>query len=529
MPRLNLTVKSASFSNIRSLLGPSILVFLILAGFGLRLIDLTDPPLDFHPTRQLHSAIIARGMFAQMQENWPLTLRWLGAAEWEGVGATLFDAATRQQAIALWHSSPIFEPQIFERLVALTYCLLGAEVIWLARIYSALFWVLGGLPLFAVARRASSFQGGVFSLAFYLFLPLAVSASRSFQPDPLMVLLILCSAYLAYRWSEEKSWAWAIPTALVAGIAVLIKAPAAFQVGLLLVFTTLFAWGIKGAIRSLQVWLVAVIAIVIPASYYLVLRGSGSSGYLEYWSGSFSRMLLEPGFYVRWLVFLQQNVVEISVFFVSLAGAILFSWRGKAIAFGLWLGYGVYGFVVPYLISTHDYYSLPLIPTIAFSLAPLSTILFQAVSRQTRIWQSAFYAVLILAVIFPAWIARSSLLGTNYRQEILGWQAMGQELPKNGRIIAIIHDYGNRLRYYGWTAVDLWPSSAEQSLSAMRDDSPEDVSTMFNQMTKGYRYFLITLPKELEAQKELSDILYNHYPLVADQHGYLLFDLHPNP
>ena len=39
-------------------------VLLILAaGLALRLFDLTDQPLDFHPTRQLRSAIIERGMY----------------------------------------------------------------------------------------------------------------------------------------------------------------------------------------------------------------------------------------------------------------------------------------------------------------------------------------------------------------------------------------------------------------------------------------------------------------------------------
>jgi hypothetical protein len=36
---------------------------LLALGIVLRLINVTDPPLDFHPTRQLRSAIIARGMY----------------------------------------------------------------------------------------------------------------------------------------------------------------------------------------------------------------------------------------------------------------------------------------------------------------------------------------------------------------------------------------------------------------------------------------------------------------------------------
>ena len=41
----------------------TILVVILVCGFGTRLYDLTDPPLDYAATRQLRSAIIARGIY----------------------------------------------------------------------------------------------------------------------------------------------------------------------------------------------------------------------------------------------------------------------------------------------------------------------------------------------------------------------------------------------------------------------------------------------------------------------------------
>ena len=43
-----------------------ILAALLLSGLALRFYDLTDQPIDFHPTRQLRGAIIARGMYYEM-------------------------------------------------------------------------------------------------------------------------------------------------------------------------------------------------------------------------------------------------------------------------------------------------------------------------------------------------------------------------------------------------------------------------------------------------------------------------------
>ena len=38
---------------------------IVVVGLAIRLYDLTDLPLDFHSTRQMHSALIARGMYYQ--------------------------------------------------------------------------------------------------------------------------------------------------------------------------------------------------------------------------------------------------------------------------------------------------------------------------------------------------------------------------------------------------------------------------------------------------------------------------------
>src|SRR5512137_2768642 len=95
---------------------------LSLLGLGLRLYDLTDQPIDFHPTRQLRGAIVARGMYYEMSPN--------------------ADPQTRQLAQAFSESTGQYEPPILERVVAITYLLIGQEHFWIARIYNSLFWII---------------------------------------------------------------------------------------------------------------------------------------------------------------------------------------------------------------------------------------------------------------------------------------------------------------------------------------------------------------------------------------------------
>src|SRR5512138_3992907 len=119
-------------------------------GLGIRLYDLTDLPLDFHPTRQLLAALKARGMYLQQAG---------GVPDWQ-----------RQMAIQQWKTKSEIEPEVFEHLAAATYRLTG-EQLWVPRVYSSLFWLAGAAFLFLLVRQLVSTDGAVIAAAYYLFFP----------------------------------------------------------------------------------------------------------------------------------------------------------------------------------------------------------------------------------------------------------------------------------------------------------------------------------------------------------------------
>src|SRR5688572_1493479 len=130
------------------------LVLIFGAALAIRLYDLTDLPLDFHPTRQLVSIIKARGLYYETQPD--------GVSTWE------LETGIRQAKL-----KADVEPVVFERLVAFTYRFTG-EHLWVARVYSSLFWLIGGIFLFLLAREFVSFEGAIFSTAYYLIFPYAI-------------------------------------------------------------------------------------------------------------------------------------------------------------------------------------------------------------------------------------------------------------------------------------------------------------------------------------------------------------------
>ena len=155
------------------------LVVLFGLGLAIRLYDLTNLPLDFHPTRQLLSALKARGMYYQTAPNVP---------DWQ-----------RQMALQQWRTRAEVEPEVVEHLVAFTYQFTG-EQLWVARIYSSLFWTIGGIFLFFLIRDLISTDGAVIATAYYLFFPDAIIAIRAFHPDPLLVLLIIAFWWAFHFW-----------------------------------------------------------------------------------------------------------------------------------------------------------------------------------------------------------------------------------------------------------------------------------------------------------------------------------------
>src|SRR3970282_754773 len=106
----------------------------------------------------------------------------------------------RDVSVQQWKAKVTIEPEIMERLAAFIYRYTG-EQLWIPRLVSSVVWLVGGIFIYLLARDLVSVDGAVLALAFYLFMPYGIFASRSFQPDPLMVALIVAFWWLIYRWT----------------------------------------------------------------------------------------------------------------------------------------------------------------------------------------------------------------------------------------------------------------------------------------------------------------------------------------
>ena len=503
-PRKKAKIKNSFLARLQPHLAEILLGILILLGFGLRLIDLTDPPLDFHPTRQFRGAVVARSIYYEL--------------------APSNDPYIQQQAVSLRNSVSDLEPPILETIVALAYLVTGGEQLWVARIITSLFWVLAAVPLYALARRFTSPAAALLCVAYYLFLPFGVLASRSFQPDPFMVAWLVLSMFAAYRWCETRLWSWALLAAASGGLAILIKAFAAYFVLGVLAGAVLLTLGLRRSLRDKQVWAMGAICVLPPALYYVLNAGATSSGYIQNWIVALLPLAFQPSFYIFW-VNLVSSLLGVAALAAALSGVLIAELRARWLLLGAWVGYVAYGITLPHQTTTHDYYHLFLVPLAALSIAPIAHLIVTKVAQQSRLWRAAFALVSLAALFLAAFSARSTMLGVDYGQEPPFWQQVGAAVPTEGRTIGLLQAYGNLLSYYGWRQVELWPITGELALADLRGAQPRDFESLFVRRTAGMDFFLISSFSQLELQPNLAAYLDSHFPIYSQGDGYIIYDL----
>jgi 4-amino-4-deoxy-L-arabinose transferase-like glycosyltransferase len=473
-------------------------------GLGIRLYDLTDLPLDFHPTRQVLAALKARGMYLQSDG---------GVPDWQ-----------RKMAVQQWKTKAEVEPEAFERLVAFTYRFTG-EQLWVPRVYSSLFWLIGGVFLFLLVKELVSVDGAVAAAAYYLLFPYAIIASRSFQPDPLMVMLILCFWWAFHQWTRKQAWGWVIAAGLAGGFAIYIKFVSAFFViggalGLLL-----GAFALREALCKVQLWVIAALGVLPGAAY--IFYGLVLHGFLgRQFGGRFiPALLLDPVNYVQWAV--MANMAAGAAFIsLGLLGLFFIRERGaRTFLYGSWIAYVLFGLFFDYHVATHDYYHLPLIPIVAISLAPVADWVLSRLREVTPGWfgQAAASLILLGGLVTSVWVTRNQMKQVDYRPQAAFWAEIGDKLQHGRNVVALTQAYGDPLAYWGWQDALIWPNSGDIDYHVARGGD-FDLEGQFQKVTRGEAYFLVTDFAELDRQPALKQDLAG-FTVYAEGTGYIIYDL----
>lgn len=491
------------FTSLKKHLPLIALAALLLLGFGVRMLDLTEEPLDWNMIRQLRDAALARSIYYQLLPN--------------------ADPALAEQAQYLASHLEVLELPILESVMAVLYLPFG-ETPWLVRPLLAVCWCAAAVLIFLLAKRHFSAWAAIAALFFFLFLPFGVMASRAFQPDAWMVLWVLLSYLLLYRYTEKEDWRSAVLAGMSAGWAILIKPTAALYVAPAFAAVLLTHYGVKSIWRKGKVWAMAGLAL-LPVTIYFLFNRSSSSEHFQLWVLDMQSLRTSAQFYIDWML----NVKRLSALaFIgaALLGVLIAPAKYKALLIGGWIGYGLYGLFYPFQYSTHDYYHLFMVPMVTLSLIPLFDLAVEKLAQNHWVWRMGFAGLLLAGAVIGVMDVKKDLDARDYRPEAAAWKAIGDQIPEDGCLLTLATDYGLRLRYYGWRATcKSWPTALDFSVYSQAGRGEPDYAGRFAESIVGMEYFVVLSMEEWEQQPQLRELLVDHYPLISQSSEFLVFDL----
>lgn len=485
------------------------LAIVLLVGVAVRLPGLGDPPIEVYATRQFHSAALARSYY--LAEADPA------------------DHPPGRVAVARSFAGEPIEPPIMETLAVAGYRVLDREDLLWPRLLSALWWTLSGALLAVLAARLFGPPAGVVAASVHLGLPFAVAASRAFQPEPLMVLLIVGTALAWTSYVERPTRRRLLVAAGLGAGAALVKLVALFYVVPLAAAALVFVAGSPrtGLRRGAPVLL----ATLAPAAAYHVygtyvarfLEGQAEGRVLPrllgtrfFWEGWVKRLTaLVPA--SRPVALLVLAVVA-AVVLVGIVGAR--GW-GRYLLVAFLSGYVAFGLTFTLHYATHDYYHLPLVPIVAVGLAGgarrLGQLLWARLGRPVAVG----VAGLLVAGLALFGAARSELFPlrptpTQLEVHVQRSVAIGDAVDHSTRVGFMADHFGGPLLYYGDIAGVPWDFEAD-----------EPVERTFDRLYGDGRadYFVVAERRLLDRAPGLEDVLRERYERVAGEEDWLVFEL----
>ena len=485
-----------------------IIGFLFITALGIRLYHIDEPPLNFHATRQYRSLLIARGYYFDSSTSIP---------EWE-----------KQVARFSQQKQGILEPPIMEFLVSIGYRILGGEQLWLPHVLSSIFWLMGGCFLYLIGKKIADADAALFGTAFYLFLPFAVVASRSFQPDPLMVMLMLASVWAILRYDDAPSPSRLALAAVFSSLAFVVKPGSVFVIVAAFLAVAISRHGIRRAVRSRA--LLVFLAITLSPTFLIYLFGVSSGTFLvnEAQKTLLPQLWISPFFWRGWLANIGSTIGFIP-FIGALLGVLMFrQGMPRALMVGLWIGYMVFGLVLNYNLATHDYYQLQLVPIVGLSLGPIVALVMNHLNQihHQLPWRIAAWGILCVALLLTLADARSRLTNPDAERKVQIEQEIGAQVKHSTKTIFLSGDYGVPLEYHGLMSGSPWPLASdlewEQLAGKPALGAEERFNAWFSQDSP--EFFIVEDLQEFGQQPDLKRFL-SRFSIVSENDDYLIFDL----
>jgi hypothetical protein len=479
-----------------------ILIF-IVAGV-IRVLYLNTPGMAID--REYHSALIARSYYYQMTDS---------AADWK-----------KDVALVSQRRAGVIEPPIMEVLASLLYRLVNREHLWFARLLASVYWLVGGIFLFKIVERIESFETALFSTAYYLFVPLGIMISRSFQPDSLMIMMFIISLFIIIWYFERPTLIRFVMAASFSSFTIVIRPFVLFP--LIGAYSALAIFRRRSLKRVVDArFFIYIVVVLLPTALFYGY-GIFVSGYIKREVGLtiLPQLLLSSDYWKGWLL-TAADAVGYTPLIAGLVGLPMLR-RGmpRALLVGLWAGYAAFCLIFSNHIRFSSYYHLQLVVIVALSFAPIITLVtnrLRQLSNPWYWWLPVIGAVMLITYFNIRDIRRSFATQRKLESREIA-QEIGEFVDHSHRVVYLAPGYGTPLEYYAELSGEYWPRRTSDTDRALGRQLELSVEERLAALDFAPEYFVITDIDEFNRHHtDLREFLSDNYHLLAENDNYLIY------
>jgi len=477
----------------------ALLCLLLLGGLALRMRVVGLPLMEYHPTRQYFSALLARDMLGALRQD---------------LRPELGPASGRK----------LLELPVLEVCVLPQALVTGRVSLTAGRVWATGFWLAGTVFFYLLVRRLQGRVAAMTCAAILGLWPFAVRASRVWLPEPVAFGWAGAAAFCLLRAGETGRRRWVWSSALCAVLALTVKPTVAFLLAPLAGAVLLERRSLPGR----AAWAAFGMVLLAVAAWY------GREALTGVMAGQIAdklnpRLWTKPVFYAS-----VARMLGMTFGWTMLVGALVgVCVRGPGRPARLWLAGGAVGlaglvFCFANKTVNHDYYYLVLLPWAAAGFGALVQAAWGAVLPGRLRWPVAAAVLALLAVHSVRATKVPADEAEGFRRTVRRMERAGEAAGHSERAILAGSAYTYPLRFHGRLAgATLHDASHRDALRRFRGESPPDQVAEFETLRRSIRaeVFVSAEPEPSFLSTDLFRHLEMHYRRVPAPEGVLVFAL----
>jgi hypothetical protein len=433
----------------------------------------------------------------------------------------------RDIAVTVKNQQPILEPPLVEYLVSLIYRLMGREEIFFSRYLTIAFWMIGGIFIYLITRKLLSIDHAVVATAYYLFVPMGIIISRSFQPDSLMMMLFLISLYAFVLYFEKPSPRRLLLAAGFTGITLLLRPLVIYAI--FCAFLALSLYQNKTWKKIIDVPFIIFSALSLLPSLIYYGYGILFAGFMR-WKVSSSFMpylLVKKDFWLGWSDVVI-NVAKFTPLLLAILGFFLLGNRKvQYLMIGLVVGFMLFTVTFTYHIHTHPYYHIQLFPVIGICASSIivhaGKSIIQSMRSMGKLWWVPIF-VALLSIPYVVYREVRSSLYQVHMEDPAAAREIGVLIHHSSRAVYVANYYGVPLEYYGEFGGAPWPVRVEDEFYRQPGAQELTVRQRIDALGFTPEYFVITnFPLFFRIHQDLQAYLAKNCSLYVHQDAYWIY------